>query len=398
MQYRTDPKSGNQISALGLGCMRFPGFQLGHPDVKAAQRIIARAVERGVNYLDTAYIYPGSEKCVGAAVEGLGLRDKLYFATKLPHGQCKVTSDFDRLFTEQLERLRTDHIDYYLMHNITAPAQWQRLRALGIEDWITAQKAAGRIRQIGFSYHGNAVDFPVVLDAYDWDFCQIQYNYANERFQAGTAGLKAAAARGMAVFIMEPLLGGRLAGKLPGKGAQVLARADAELGRPARTPADWGLSWVWDHPQVTMLLSGMTSPEMIDQNADVAERALPGSLLPAERAAIRQVVDVFNQFNRVPCTACGYCMPCPQGIDIPSQFAAYNASYAHGMISGMMQYYVGSAVGTDKPNLASRCVRCGACAPRCPQQIAIPDRLEEVRHRLQPRIVDPVLALMAKRK
>ena len=224
VQYRVDPKSGNRISALGLGCMRFPGAP-GRPDAKTADAIISRAVEQGINYLDTAYLYPGNEACVGASLERLGLRDRVLLATKLPHASCKCAEDFDRFFDEQLRRLRTDHIDYYLMHNITSPAQWERVVALGIEDWIACQKAAGRIRQIGFSYHGSAVDFLTMLDAYDWDFCQIQYNYAGERYQAGTAGLMAAAERGLAVFVMEPLLGGRLAGKLPPRARAVLDSA-----------------------------------------------------------------------------------------------------------------------------------------------------------------------------
>ena len=193
MQYRMDPASGNRLSALGLGCMRFPGYQLGRPDAKAAQDIISRAVEQGINYLDTAYLYPGNEACVGMALEKLGLRDKVFIATKLPHASCKRTEDFDRFFNEQLKRLRTDHIDYYLMHNITSPAQWERVAALGIKDWIARQKreeySADR-----FSYHGSADDFPRMLDAYDWDFVQVQYNYANERYQAGTAG------------VMEPMM------------------------------------------------------------------------------------------------------------------------------------------------------------------------------------------------
>lgn len=171
MQYRVDPKSGNRISALGLGCMRFPGAP-GHPDAKTADAIISRAVEQGINYLDTAYLYPGNEACVGASLERLGLRDRVLLATKLPHASCKCAEDFDRFFDEQLRRLQTDHIDYYLMHNITSPAQWERVVALGIEDWIACQKAAGRIRQIGFSYHGSAVDFLTMLDAYDWDFAR----------------------------------------------------------------------------------------------------------------------------------------------------------------------------------------------------------------------------------
>lgn len=271
MQYRVDPKSGNRISALGLGCMRFPGAP-GHPDAKTADAIISRAVEQGINYLDTAYLYPGNEACVGASLERLGLRDQVLLATKLPHASCKCAEDFDRFFDEQLRRLRTDHIDYYLMHNITSPAQWERVVALGIEDWIARQKAAGRIRQIGFSYHGSAADFLTMLDAYEWDFCQIQYNYAGERYQAGTAGLMAAAERGLAVFVMEPLLGGRLAGKLPPRARAVL---DSARDPHLLTPAAWGLSWVWNHPQVTMLLSGMTDTAQVDENSSLADLALP---------------------------------------------------------------------------------------------------------------------------
>ena len=381
MQYRVDPKSGNRISALGLGCMRIPGFALGRPDARAAEAIVRAAVDRGINYLDTAYLYPGNEVVVGQTLEKLGLRDRVYIATKLPHASCKRSGDFDRFFDEQLRRLRTDHIDYYLMHNITSPAQWERVCELGIEDWIARQKEAGRIRQIGFSFHGSSVDFPVLLDAYDWDFCQIQYNYANEHYQAGTEGLLAAASRGMAVFVMEPLLGGRLADKLPDAAKRELSSAgDAHL----TTPAAWGLSWVWNHPEVTMLLSGMTSPEQVAQNAEIAERALSSSMTAGQLATVARVVELFERANRIPCTGCSYCMPCPHGVNIPGCFAAYNASYAHSWFTGMQQYFTASAIRTGAPRLASNCVGCGACTRHCPQQIDIPARLADVRRRLQP--------------
>lgn len=388
MQVRIDPKSGNRISALGLGCMRFPGFALGKPDPRAARAIIERAVERGINYLDTAYLYPGNESAVGAALAQAGVRDRVFLATKLPHASYKRAEDFDRFFDEQLRRLRTDHIDYYLLHNITSPAQWERVRALGIEDWIARKKASGAIRAIGFSFHGSTDDFPVLLDAYDWDFCQIQYNYVNERYQAGTAGLHAAAARGMAVFVMEPLLGGRLADKLPASAARLLAQA-GEHG--LATPADWGLSWVWNHPEVTMVLSGMSSPEMVDANADIAERALPNTMTEKQLATIARVVELFERANRVPCTGCNYCMPCPHGINIPGCFAAYNASFAHGWFTGMQQYFTASAVRTATPRLASNCVSCGACARHCPQHIDIPARMADVRRRFQPGPVNAIL-------
>ena len=404
MQYRVDPRTGRRLSVLGLGCMRFPGNVPGRPDQRRAEAIIERAVERGVNYLDTAYLYPGNEAVVGAALEHLGLRDQVFLATKLPHASCKDEADLDRIFNEQLRRLRTDHIDYYLIHNITSPAQWTRLVALGIKAWIARQKAAGRIGAIGFSYHGSAGDFSLVLDAYDWDFCQIQYNYANERYQAGTAGLVAAAGRGLAVFVMEPLLGGRLAGKLPASARRIFDQAsDRMVGEgpgavELTTPAAWGLSWVWDHPEVTMVLSGMTSPEMVDENAHIATAALPGALSAAQHEAVARVLQVFERSNRVPCTGCNYCMPCPRGINIPGCFAAYNASFGHSWFTGVSQYFTASAVRTGSPKLASNCVRCGACLSHCPQHIEIPDRLLDVQHRLTPGPIGTALKLIARRK
>ncbi|AEB07388.1 aldo/keto reductase [Coriobacterium glomerans PW2] len=401
MQYRQDGRGGRRISALGLGCMRFPGFAIGRPDLRSAEAIIARAHERGINYLDTAYLYPGNEACVGAALQRLGLRDAMIVATKLPHGSCRRPEDLDRILDIQLRRLRTDRIDCYLIHNICAPAQWKHLQSMGIEAWLARQRSQGRLGAVGFSYHGSAADFPVLLDAYPWDFCQIQYNYLNERYQAGTAGLIAAHARGMGVFVMEPLLGGRLAGKLPDEAKRILAEAGRDPTRASvrgrgrsrdvksvsalETPAAWALAWVLDHAEVTMALSGMTSAEQVDENVDIACRAEPGSMSADELDVIARVVEVVERCGRIACTGCAYCMPCPAGINIPGCFSAYNASFAHSWFTGVQQYLIASGgLRRFLSGSASRCMRCGRCLGRCPQKIAIPDRLHDVARRLTP--------------
>ncbi len=396
MQYRDDHRTGTRISALGLGCMRLPGYLSGHIDLRAAERVLSTAIAEGVNYFDCAYTYRGVEAAVGKLVERNGWRDRVLLATKLPHGSCRASEDFDRIFTASLERLRTDHVDYYLVHNLSTLAQWEHVRALGIEAWAARQKAAGRIGSFGFSFHGSFADFEELLDAYDWDFCQIQYNYANETYQAGTRGLKLAAARGLPVFVMEPLLGGKLAGGLPPE-AQGVLRAAAPGGKEDAlwsSPAAWGLRWVWDHPEVTMVLSGMGAPEQVTANCAVAERALPRTMTEREHAAVARALAVLERTNKVPCTGCGYCMPCPQGVDIPGCFSAYNASFALGRMTGMQQYLTASGALTDHPRLITQCVRCGACAKRCPQGIAVPDRLAEARRRLQPRVVEPFFGLV----
>ena len=397
MQYRTDPKSGARVSALGLGCMRLPGAQRGRIDLAAAERVILRADERGVNYLDAAYSYRGVEAAVGAIFDrNPGLRDRMLVATKLPHRMCREPGDAGRILTTSLERLRTERVDYYLVHNLTSRAQWDRLVALGIEGWISDEKRAGRIGRMGFSFHGAYTDFVELLDAYDWDFCQIQYNYANETYQAGTAGLRLAAQRGLAVFVMEPLLGGKLAGGLPPAARNALRGACPD--DPQRTPAAWGLRWVWNHPEVTMVLSGMNDPAQVDENAAVAATALPGSMSAGELAAVARVVEEFRRTDRVPCTGCGYCMPCPHGVNIPGCFAAYNASFALGRFTGVQQYMTASAALSDHPRLIDNCVRCGTCARRCPQGIDVPARLAEAKRRLQPPLMGPLFKLMRRRR
>lgn len=361
-----------------MGCMRLPRGARGI-DIPKTELIILEAVEKGVNYFDTAYAYGGSEEALGEVVERNGLRDRIYIASKLPHGKCKSIDDVERLFSTSLARLRTDYLDYYLIHNVVTASQWSRLVELGIEDWLARKVESGAIRRVGFSFHGGMAEFRALMDAYDWDFVQIQYNYVNERYQAGREGMELAASRGLPVIVMEPLLGGRLAAGLP-KGATAALEAEA----PGRSPASWGLRWLFDQPEVTVVLSGMNTPEMLDENCATAAATAPGSMTEGERMAIARARAEFERSFRVPCTGCNYCMPCPKGISIPSVFTAYNESYSLGWRTGFFHYMLSVGVTTGEPRLASSCVGCGACVGKCPQHIAVPERMQEVRKRLQP--------------
>ncbi|MCL2106786.1 MAG: aldo/keto reductase [Oscillospiraceae bacterium] len=381
MQYRVDPKSGNRLSALGFGCMRLPRGLPGQVDLEKTGALIQSAVERGVNYLDTAYIYGGSEAALGEVFRRFpGLREKIFLATKLPFYMCKHAEDFDRLFDSSLERLGTRRIDYYLIHNLTAPADWKAMCALGIEDWIARQKAAGRIGQAGFSFHGSQGDFLRLLELYPWDFTQIQYNYSDENYQAGKTGLQKAAAMGLPVMVMEPLLGGRLATGLPGNAGALLEQA-----APGRSHAAWALRWLWDQPEVTLALSGMNDMAQLDDNLLTAEAAAPHCLTDLERGIYPKVVEIFRASYRIPCTGCNYCLPCPKKVNIPNCFAAYNASYAVDLFTGFQQYTTSSSVSLSRENSGARsCAACGACARKCPQQIDIPAQLKRVARRLEP--------------
>ena len=275
MQYRND-KTGKPLSMLGFGCMRFP--QKGRSiDMEETEREILQAFHAGVNYYDTAYVYPGSEAALGEIVERTGIRDRINIATKLPQYLVGSRAAVDKYFNEELSRLRTDHIDYYLMHMITDLFQWERLLKIGITDWIAEKKASGQIRNIGFSFHGNTDMFLKVLNAYDWDFCQIQYNYLDEVSQAGAEGLKAAAKKGIPVIIMEPLRGGKLVNMLPDGARKVMAASGKGW-----SAAEWGLRWLYNQPEVTVVLSGMNSLKMVKANCRTASEALAGSMTDAD--------------------------------------------------------------------------------------------------------------------
>lgn len=361
MQYREDRK-GNKISILGYGCMRF-SQKLGRIDLAKAEKEIMTAFRGGVNYFDTAYIYPGSEAALGKILEKNHIRDQVNIATKLPHYMMKKPGDMEKYFSEELKRLRTDHVDYYLMHMLTDVRTWERLKGLGIMDWLEEKKESGAIRQVGFSYHGNSDAFCRLLDAYDWDFCQIQYNYMDEHSQAGRTGLHYAAKKGIPVIIMEPLRGGKLVNNLPPR-----ARKLFSIYPERKSPAEWAFLWLWSQPEVTCVLSGMNSIEMVRENVAAASGAKP--LSKRDRVLLKKVAQAINAKIKVPCTGCRYCMPCPQHVDIPGTFAAYNRKYTDGTFTALTEYAMCTLMRKDTTS-ASKCIQCGKCERHCPQGIAI---------------------------
>ena len=375
MKYRPD-RYGNPISQLGYGCMRFTR-KGGGIDYEKAEKEVLLAIEKGVNYFDTAYIYPGNEECLGWILEKNHCRDKVNIATKLPQYLLRSAAAIDKTFREELSRLRTDHIDYYLMHMFTDYAEWVRLQNLGIEQWIARQKEEGRIRYIGFSYHGDTEMFLKILDAYDWDFCQIQYNYLDEHTQAGRTGLQAAAKKGIPVIIMEPLRGGKLV-NLPEQAKQVLASHGKGY-----TPAELGLRWLWNQPEVTCVLSGMNSEEMVSENIRIASEAEPGHLTEEDMEIVAQIRQIIRQREKVGCTGCRYCMPCPKGVDIPGNFHYYNLMYMEKKSSARKEFARNMGLRKE-PGFATQCVGCGLCEKHCPQHLPIRQKLKEADRDLRP--------------
>lgn len=380
MQYRIDKKSGNKLSILGFGCMRFPGI-LGGTDVRKTEEIIMRSIEGGVNYFDTAWIYPGSEETLGVIFEKNRVRQQVYIASKLPLILLKSASDFNKYFDRQLARLRTDYIDYYLMHMLGNLDQWNNLKDWGIEDWITEKKKSGQIRRIGFSFHGPHNEYIKLINDYDWDMSMIQYNYSDENFQAGVTGLREAAQK-MPVMVMEPLLGGKLVSGLPKAAVEVFKKNKQDL-----SPAGWAFNWVWNQPEVTLLLSGMSDTTQVEENLRLADAAAVGMLGDGEHALYRNVLEIVNRACKVRCTGCNYCMPCPRGVNIPGSFSAYNAIYTMGFQQGMWQYVtsVTSANNISELGRSPRlCVKCGKCETHCPQHLPIMQHLDQVKKKMEP--------------
>ena len=375
MKYRND-KYGNKVSVLGYGCMRF-SQKAGKTDLDKAEKEIMAAYEAGVNYYDTAYIYPGSEATLGEILHRNGIREKVNIATKLPHYMIKTIESAEEYFNEELKRLKTDYIDFYLMHMLTDVKSWERLKDLGIIEWIQEKKKSGAIRQVGFSYHGNSDMFCELIDCYDWDFCMIQYNYLDENSQAGRKGLQYAASKGIPVMIMEPLRGGRLVNNLPEKAKKLFENYEIK-----RTPAEWAFRWLWNQPEVTCVLSGMNSLEMVNENVKNASTAEINEFTNKEEDLLKEVVKAINEKMKVGCTGCGYCMPCPKKVDIPGTFSAYNKLHTDGKIVGLREYVMCTLLRKDSTS-ASNCVNCGKCEQHCPQNIEIRNELKNAKRELE---------------
>ena len=379
MLYRRMKKSGDELSILGFGCMRLPQKKgspgSGKIDEARATRQIHYAIEQGVNYFDTAMPYHmgASEPFLGRALAN-GYRDKVKLATKLPPWSVKARPDMDQLLKVQLENLKADHIDYYLVHAL-AQSSWEKMKNLGVLEFLDAARTDGRITNAGFSYHGDKATFKEIVDAYDWEFCQIQYNFLDQQNQAGTEGLKYAAAKDMGVVIMEPLRGGNLAGKVPPAVQAVWNEAEIK-----RSPVEWSLRWIWNHPEVTLVLSGMNQEDHIDENIRIAGEAYPESLSDRELALVERVEQTYRSLMKAGCTGCRYCMPCPAGVDIPTCFEVLNDSHMFGKSGSAKLSYltrVGGAMGGES-GYASLCEHCGQCEDACPQHLPVQDLLKDV--------------------
>ena len=375
MQYRKEEKLGREFSALGYGCLRFTK-EGGQIDLLKAEEEIRLAIEAGVNYFDTGYTYAGSEEALGSILKKNGWREKVYVATKLPGYLVTREGAFERFFQEQLSRLQTSYVDVYLMHMLTDKKAWEKLEALGVRKWLDQKKESGQIKSVGFSFHGDTKTFLELLDVYDWDLCQIQYNYLDEHTQAGRAGLLAAYEKGIPVVIMEPLRGGRLVNALP-------PAAKKAIAEKKMSPAELGLRWLYDQKEVTVVLSGMNSKEMVAENVRVASEALPGCFTEEERKLSEVVKKSIWENLFVPCTGCAYCMPCPHGVDIPAAFSCYNGIGVDGKKRARFEYVrnVGLRRGNAFP---TACVGCGACERHCPQFIPIREKLKEAKRALLP--------------
>lgn len=365
--------NGDEISTLGFGAMRLP-TKNGRIDKEEAKKQIYYAIDHGINLIDTALPYHGgsSELFLGEIIQG-EYRDKVKLCTKMPSWAVKKHEDMEKFLETQLGKLQTDYIDYYLIHNLTEGGFF-RLKELGVIEFLESAKKEGRIKNIGFSFHDNRDAFKRIIDAYKWDVCLIQYNFLDETNQAGTEGLKYAASHGVNVFIMEPLKGGILAGDIPEKATEVWDKSNVK-----RTPAEWALRWVLNHPEVNSVISGMGQLGQVKENIKVANETLPDSIPADELKLYNEVKEVYQELMKVDCTGCGYCMPCPKGVDIPGCFNTYNHKHMFSSPIALFMYLiVMGGVNSGKKSHAGLCNQCGRCIRACPQKLDIPVLLKEV--------------------
>jgi len=370
MQYRVMPKSDDELSVLGFGCMRFPLTKDNNIDEPEAMKMMQHALDNGINYFDTAWPYHGeqSEPLVGRFLSN-GNRAKVKLATKLPSWLIKTREDMDIYLDKQLERLQTDYIDYYLLHALNK-GFWKNLTELGVFDFLEKAKAAGKIRHIGFSFHDKYPIFEEIVDGYEWDFCQIQLNFFDTSYQAGLKGMHIAASKGIGIIAMEPLRGGKLTGKVPADVQTIWDKSEFK-----RTTADRSLRWVWNKSEVQLLLSGMSTMEQVEQNLVTADSCSIGELTPNEAKLYEEARKVYIERMPVGCTSCGYCMPCPHGVNIPGSLGLYNNA---NMFENKEQSRKEYLMFIREESRADKCINCGECVPKCPQQIEIPKRLAEV--------------------
>jgi hypothetical protein len=362
-----------EASALGFGAMRLPivGNDFGNINESEAIRMMHYAFDHGVNYVDSAYVYHkgNSEVVIGKALKD-GYREKVKVATKLPIWMVDSPADFDRFLNEQLKRLQIDKIDFYLLHDLNK-IRWPKLRDLGVLKWAEGAITDGRIGYFGFSFHDTYDVFQEIIDAYDnWTLCQIQYNYMDEELQAGKRGLEYAHKKGLAVVAMEPIRGGRLA-RTPETVARLWADAPVK-----RSPQEWALHWVWNHPEVTLALSGMSTMQQVIENVAYAERSQPHSLTADEMALIGRVRDTYLSLNQISCTGCRYCSPCPSGVEILRVFEMYNEALIYNSVAEQRKIYR-DPEKFRKEGLADNCNKCEQCVEKCPQKLAIPELLEK---------------------
>jgi predicted aldo/keto reductase-like oxidoreductase len=391
MLTRENVKNGDRLSLLGFGCMRFP-MKGNSIDEERSIALLRDAIENGVNYFDTAYFYNNgkSETLLGEALSG-GYRERVKIATKLPPFMASKLEGAKKILSTQLTKLQTNYIDYYLLHMLSDKATFDRMVSIGVVEWLEELKKKGTIKNIGFSFHGGKEDFEQLIVAYPWDFCQIQYNYLDENNQATKSGLQLANSLGIPVVIMEPLRGGKLVNNLPEQVVNAFASYDEK-----RTPAEWALRWIWNHPEVNVVLSGMSDEEQLAENVRIAGEAEANSLSKEELEVFEKVKEILREKTKVPCTGCGYCMPCPSGVNIPGCFSAYNDKYLLGLKGNRMKYMQTLGVMSKKPAYASMCTECGKCERHCPQNIEIRKQLKTVKKEMEGLFYKPMVTVARK--